>query len=136
MPVPDFPSLMLPAQGEMPASKVRARIALAEGLTPEDIREMLPSGRQSVFANRVGWAVTHMERAGLLKRVRRGGYLWADGIYSALLYRCPRPRRCQSEDLRSRRGRCGDGSLSHDGGPNRLGRFQALWRRVPRCHEG
>ena len=80
MPVPDFQSLMLPAlkalaaQGEVPASKVRARIALAEGLTPEDIREMLPSGRQSVFANRVGWAVTHMERAGLLKRVRRGVY--------------------------------------------------------------
>ena len=35
---------------------------------------MLPSGRQTVFANRVNWAVIYMERAGLLERVRRGVY--------------------------------------------------------------
>ena len=80
MPVPDFQSLMLPALkafaggSETPLSEVRARIAAAEELTPEDMREMLPSGRQPVFTNRVSWAVMHMERAGLLERVRRAVY--------------------------------------------------------------
>ncbi len=80
MPVPDFQSLMLPALkafvvgAESPISEVRERIAAAEGLAPEDVREMLPSGRQTVFVNRVSWAVTYMERAGLLERVRRGVY--------------------------------------------------------------
>ena len=69
MSVPDYQSLMLPALKaladgvEVPISEVRARIAAAEGLTPDDLREMLPSGRQPVFANRVGWAVTYMTRA-------------------------------------------------------------------------
>ena len=80
MPVPDFQSLMLPALkafaagAELPLSEVRERIAAAEGLSAKDVREMLPSGRQPVFGNRVNWAVIHMERAGLLERVRRGVY--------------------------------------------------------------
>ena len=80
MPVPDFQSLMLPALkafaggGEPSLSKVRERIAAAEGLSAEDVREKLPSGRQAVFVNRVSWAVIYMERAGLLARVRRGVY--------------------------------------------------------------
>ena len=80
MSVPDFQSLMLPALkafaggGEPSLSEVRDRIAAAEGLSAEDVREMLPSGRQAVFVNRVSWAVIHMERAGLLARVRRGVY--------------------------------------------------------------
>ncbi len=80
MPVPDFQSLMLPALKafatgvESPLSEVRARIADAEGLSAEDVREMLPSGGQPVFVNRVSWAAIHMERAGLLERVRRGVY--------------------------------------------------------------
>ena len=78
MPIPDFQSLMLPAlkalsKGrETPVSKVRERIAADEGLAPDDLQEMLPSGRQSVFANRVSWAVKYLERAGLTERVRRG----------------------------------------------------------------
>ena len=80
MPVPDFQSLMLPALkafaggGEPTLTQVRERIAIAEGLTADDVREMLPSGRQAVFVNRVSWAVIYMERAGLLERVRRGLY--------------------------------------------------------------
>ena len=80
MPVPDFQSLILPALkafadgGEPSLSQVRERIAAAEGLSAEDVREMLPNGRQTVFVNRVSWAVIYMERAGLLERVRRGLY--------------------------------------------------------------
>ena len=94
MPVPDFQSLMLPALkafaegGELPLVRVRERIAAAEGLSAEDIREMLPSGRQAVFTNRVSWAVFYMERAGLLARVRRGVYrLTQEG--ERLLFRTP-----------------------------------------------
>ena len=83
MAVPDFQSLMLPALRalsggtETPISHVRARVATAEHLTPEDLRETVPSGRQAVFTNRVSWAVIYMERAGLLERVRRGVYRMA-----------------------------------------------------------
>ena len=39
---------------------------------------MLPSGRQTVLANRVGWALLGMERAGLVERVRRAVYRMTD----------------------------------------------------------
>lgn len=94
MPVPDFQSLMKPvleALSESAAariSEVRDRVAAAEELTPGDQQEMLPSGRQSVFANRVAWAATHMARAGLVERVGRGTYrLTEDG--RKLLERTP-----------------------------------------------
>ena len=80
MPVPDFQSLMLPtlkaftSGAELPLSAVRDRVAVAERLSDEDLREVLPSGRQKVFANRVNWAVTYMERASLVERIRRGVY--------------------------------------------------------------
>ena len=41
-------------------------------LTPEDRRQMLPSGRQTAFENRVGWAKTYMKKAGLLESTGRG----------------------------------------------------------------
>jgi len=43
-------------------------------LTEEDLKEMLPSGIQSTFVNRVGWASTYMKKAGLLETTRRGYY--------------------------------------------------------------
>ena len=54
MPVPDSQSLMLPALMALgdgsatPIAEVRYRVAASERLTPEDVREMLPSGRQPV----------------------------------------------------------------------------------------
>ena len=78
MSVPDFQLLMLPALkasaggAEPSLSEVRERVATAEGLSAEDVPEMLPSGWQAVLVNRVSWAVIYMERAGLLARIRRG----------------------------------------------------------------
>ncbi len=78
MPIPDFQSLMLPALkalsdgAEKPISEIRNHIAETQGLTPEDMQELLPSGRQPVFVNRVSWALIHLGRAGLSERVRRG----------------------------------------------------------------
>ncbi len=84
MPVPDFQSLMLPvlralANGKAaPVRQVRERVAKAEGLKDEDLREMLPSGRQRAFVNRVAWALNYLLRAALVERVRRGVYRTTD----------------------------------------------------------
>ena len=84
MPVPDFQSLMLPvlralADGKSTSLRVvRKRVASARGLTDEDLREMLPSGRQSAFTSRVSWAMSYLLRATLVERVRRGYYRVSD----------------------------------------------------------
>lgn len=41
------------------------------GLSEEERREMLPSGRAKLFDNRVGWAKSHVMQAGLLESPRR-----------------------------------------------------------------
>jgi len=41
-------------------------------LTPADLEELLPSGRQSKFANRVAWAKSYLQQAGLVVSPRRG----------------------------------------------------------------
>ena len=80
MPVPDFQSLMLPtltalSGGEDTAvAEVRQRAAATEGLTPEALHELLPSGKVTKFANRIGWALVHLQRAGLVEKVQRGIY--------------------------------------------------------------
>ncbi len=85
MPVPDYQSLMLPVlkalsgSAQMSVADVRERVALAEGLTDDDRRELL-SGRQPVFVTRIGWGLTKLTMAGLVERVRHGVYrLTEDG---------------------------------------------------------
>jgi restriction system protein len=41
-------------------------------LTDEEKNEFLPTGQQTVFTNRVGWARTYLKKAGLLSSPRRG----------------------------------------------------------------
>ena len=74
MSVSYFQSLMLSvlkalvSGAETSISDVRARAATFAGLTPEDVRELHPSGHhQPVFSSRLGWAVLHLERAGLVE---------------------------------------------------------------------
>lgn len=79
MAVPDFQTLMLPvlretAKGPVPAPELRRRVAEGAKLTEEDLAELLPSGRQTKFANRVAWSNVHLQRAGLIGVVRRGVY--------------------------------------------------------------
>jgi restriction system protein len=79
MAVPDFQSLMLPvlraaAEGDIAAADLRSRIAADLQLTEADLSEMLPSGRQTTFANRTAWANVFLQRAGLLEKVSRGVY--------------------------------------------------------------
>lgn len=81
MALPDYQSLMLPLlkyagtrNGEITTSEAVEVLAQELNLTEEDLREMLPSGTQSTFGNRVGWAATYMKKAGLLEPTRRGYY--------------------------------------------------------------
>jgi restriction system protein len=41
-------------------------------LTDKERREMLPSGQQEIFDNRIGWARTYMKKAGLIEAPKRG----------------------------------------------------------------
>jgi len=78
MAIPDYQSIMLPLlkfAGDQEELSLREAIeALADefNLTDEERKELLPSGRQATFDNRVGWARTYMKKAGLLKSTRRG----------------------------------------------------------------
>lgn len=85
MAVPDYQSLMLPLlqfaarKGtEISTSEAVEVLAKELGLTEDDLREMLPSGVQPTFVNRVGWAATYMKKAGLLETTRRGFYQITD----------------------------------------------------------
>jgi restriction system protein len=43
-------------------------------LSDEERKELLPSGTQAIFDNRVGWAKFYLEKANLLKTEKRGFY--------------------------------------------------------------
>ena len=77
MPVPDFQSLMLPvlrvaAEGEHAMADLRERVAAALALSADDLAQLLPSGRKTLFSDRISWAKSYMEKAGLVDSVRRG----------------------------------------------------------------
>lgn len=76
--IPDYQTIMLPllelvADGKTYTSR-EAIEGLAEryNLTEEERKELLPSGQQPVFDNRVGWARTYLKKAGLVKSEKRG----------------------------------------------------------------
>lgn len=80
MAVPDFQSCLLPvlhfAGDGAEHSVADAREALAKhfNLTEGERNEILPSGRQRRFDNRVAWARVYLERAGLLDSTRRAHF--------------------------------------------------------------
>jgi restriction system protein len=81
MTVPDYQSVMLPLlkfaaekKDETSTGEVVEVLTKVFRLTEEDLKELLPSGIQSTFVNRVGWAATYMKKAGLLETTRRGYY--------------------------------------------------------------
>jgi restriction system protein len=79
MTVPDFQTLMLPvlqisAHGEVRISNVIEQLASAFSLTAEEKAELLPSGRQTGFANRVHWAKFYLAKASLIEITRRAHF--------------------------------------------------------------
>lgn len=82
--IPDYQKILLPLlklaeNGEV--HKYREAINnLAEKfeLTEEEKKELLPSGNDKVFDNRVGWAKTYLKKAGLLEYPKRGYFKITD----------------------------------------------------------
>lgn len=76
--IPDYQSCMRPAlahlaDGQLHRSReVKDALADQFGLTEAERAELLPSGRQRVIDNRVGWALTYLSQAGLVDRPSRG----------------------------------------------------------------
>lgn len=78
MTIPDYQTIMLPVlqlasdQQEHKFSDCVQSLAEKFSLTDEEKGELLPSGTQAVFNNRVGWARSYLKQAGLLVSPRRG----------------------------------------------------------------
>jgi restriction system protein len=78
LPVPDFQTWFLPLLTRVADGKTHKMADLYEqladdlGLTPEDRAQMLESGKQAVYENRIGWARTYLKKAGLLEAPSRG----------------------------------------------------------------
>ena len=56
------------------AKEVRSKVAEDMHLSDADLTELLPSGRQTTFGNRVNWARTYLNKAGLIETPVRGRY--------------------------------------------------------------
>ncbi len=73
MAIPDFQTVMLPVLSSLSteavigAKEIRDNIANHFQLSEEDIQQRLPSGKQTIINNRVGWAITYMKKAGLIR---------------------------------------------------------------------
>jgi restriction system protein len=78
MAIPDFQTIMLPLlelAGDEKEHYIHDAVdALAKyfNLAEEETAELLQSGQQPVFYNRVGWARTYLKKAGLLEDPKRG----------------------------------------------------------------
>lgn len=78
MPIPDYQTLMLPllksAQDgqDHTMRETVEHLAVKFNLTQIEQTELLPSGQQAIFTNRVGWARSYLKKAGLIDSPKRG----------------------------------------------------------------
>ena len=78
MAIPDYQTIMLPllkfaSDGkEHSLEEARGKMASIFSLTDEEKKALLPSGRQTIFSNRVAWAKVYLHHAGILNSPRRG----------------------------------------------------------------
>jgi hypothetical protein len=79
MAVPDFQTMMLPllklaADGQhYTLAEAVERLAQEFRLSEDDRKQILPGGKTRLY-NRTSWATTYLEKACLLRRVKRGVY--------------------------------------------------------------
>ena len=96
MAIPDYETLMLPVLRiagdghEHRIGDLVDQLASDFGLTVEEQQQLLPSGRQATFANRVGWAKTYLVQAGLLEATKRAHFKITDRGKKALAEGPPR----------------------------------------------
>jgi len=84
MPIPDYETLMLPLlkyagdEKEHSLHDAIQHLSKLFGLSEAEKRELLPSGKQALMYNRVGWARTYLKNAGVLEATRRGYFRITD----------------------------------------------------------
>ena len=79
MAIPDYQTLMLPvlkqsAAGEVRIGDVVEILASEFHLTDEELAELIPSGKQTTFSNRVHWAKSYLKQAGLVEATKRAHF--------------------------------------------------------------
>ena len=87
--IPDYQALMRPtlqcsANGEVKISDVVEILINELGLSDDERNELLPSGKQTKFSNRVHWAKTYLKQAGLVRATKRAHFEITDRGKSAL----------------------------------------------------
>lgn len=90
MSIPDYQTLMLPvlrlaAEGEIKIGDAVERLATDFLLNENEKSELLPSGKQTIIANRTHWAKTYLKQAGLVVSTRRGYFEISDAGKRVLL---------------------------------------------------
>lgn len=79
--IPDYQSIMLPLlmlvsdKKEYKYRELIENLALEFKLTDEERKELLASGNQPIFDNRVGWAKTYLKKAGLIDSPSRATFI-------------------------------------------------------------
>ena len=82
--IPDYQTLMLPLLkitedgNEYHTRDLIEALSNEFQLTDEERKEMLASGNQAIFDNRVGWAKTYLKKAGLLASPKRATFVITD----------------------------------------------------------
>jgi restriction system protein len=79
--IPTYQEFMRPllevlagANGPVRARDAYERVSDRAGLGEAERRELLPSGKQPVYKNRIGWASTYLRFAGLVAAPQRGAW--------------------------------------------------------------
>lgn len=84
MAIPDYQTCMLPFlrflgdNSEHSLRDTEESLAKHFDLTDSERVELLQSGQQGIFINRIGWARTYLKKAGLLEAPRRGVFKITD----------------------------------------------------------
>ncbi|EFV01848.1 restriction endonuclease [Pseudoramibacter alactolyticus ATCC 23263] len=83
------PTLRILSDGQEQTSKaINERLSEKLQLTDEQTSALLPSGKQTVFSNRAGWARTYLKKAGLITSPRRAHFVISEKGKAALLESC------------------------------------------------
>jgi restriction system protein len=80
MPIPNYEAIMLPLLRSLQDGRLKGtqetldELARTFELTDAERKQLLPSGRQALFTNRVAWAKFYLKKASLVESPRRGIY--------------------------------------------------------------
>jgi restriction system protein len=119
MAIPTFQTVMRPllelaADGkEVRSSDAVEALANRFGLTPEEREELLPSGRQRRFNNRVAWALAYFRAMHLMDATGRGRYVITDRGRAAIASGQPIDLKYLAQFPELQEFRTGTGAFKH-----------------------